>query len=381
MENKQKRLIILLGALAILSIAATLYFLYFPNFLYFKTLATLSYDAQIATQLLTNPQTIVFTKDKEVALSDLKGDKLLLVPGGNNFSDKMAGFKISQSRKYITWQSEVGIVGLDVSERKVFLIYAGEPRQSYDLSPLNDKILFVTKDNLRELNLKKDFFNSGLSLPLPKLANPKAAFNHIKYAPNGQLAYIRSIHEFNVEKKDDIETGIVNLKKSNINLLEQPFTTSVDLSPVWSNDSAKLIAWRHGLVTYDLSNHQIAALISQQNFDTLSPYAINLQNGTIAYIDSGSNNPEIIVTDSAGTILTKPVNARDKRLGEGFGILSDVGWLSENMIWFTFNSGANVRDLWIIKQDGSDMIKVIDGIDKYSLESVFMPITNAYTLY
>lgn len=382
----------LLGIIIILIIAAAFYLLSSLNLFGFKTLATLSYDVQKATQALQDPQTIVLTKGADVMLSDLKEDELILVPSGNNFSQKMANFRISHSRNYITWQSEAGIVGLDIAKRQVFLIYQGEPRQSFDLSPLEDKILFVTKDKLLEVDLTKA--STQKRLQLPKLDNPKVAFNHVKYSPNGQVAYIRSIHEIDnenfKERIADVEMAIVSFEANSINLLKEALLTSIDLAPVWSVDSGKLFTWRDGLIAYELGSQNSNEVLKVADFPSLKPYAVNPADGSFVYI-KGQNydaekpwlyNPEIALVNQEGQNLGKLLDTKDARFGkEVFGALSDVGWLDGNTIWFTYSRTSNIRDLWTIQKDGSGMTKVLDNVDQYSLDSVAMPITNAYTLY
>lgn len=379
----------------ILIIAGILYY-FFSSSGPFKTLATLSYDAQKAEQLLQDPQTIVFTKGEGVFLGDLKNDELLLVSKAANLGQKMANFKISKSRKYIAWQSEIGILGLDVAKRTVFLISKDVPRQAFDVSPVFDNILFVTKDQLLEVDLSNG--KAAKRISLPKMANPVAHFNHIKYDSSGTLAYIRSIHELPKGNVPGIaEDAVVDFKAGQVSFLASEFSDSVSLAPLWSKDSRNLLAWRpqKGLIMYDLGNKTIETLIGAEDFGLLGPYALSPDRQTITYatkkeqIKIPGDLPSKKVFGNTNVSLFNQVDqSRISLISEAqlhsqgvTGVISDIGWLGNDELWFTMAQGRTVRQLWAINRNGTNLRKIIEGFDQYSLESTQTPVTEAYTLY
>lgn len=230
---------------------------------------------------------------------------------------------------------------------------------------------------------------------MPKLSNQQAFFNHVKYSPNGTLAYIRSIHEIDqenfAERIADVEMAIVNLETNSINFLQEALLTSVDLAPVWSADSGQLFAWRDGLIGLNVSSQDSQTVIPAADFPSLKPYAINPQTDSIVYI-SGKNydaekpwdyNPEIVISTQQGQEQTKLLDTKDAHLmsKDNAGFLTDVGWLDEGTVWFAYSRTSTTRDLWAVQKDGSSITKVLDNVNQYSLNSVDLPITNSYTLY
>ena len=379
----RKKIIWATVSIAILIILATLsYLLYKHYFLSFKTLTKLNYDGAKAQELLKNPQTLAFTRNNSLYLGSLLGQEVLLAPP-QVLGQKAANFKISQSRKYIVWEAEMGVLGLDTQNQNVFLIYQGEPRQSFDLSPLADKILFLTKSEILEVNLSSGFINKRLTqLQLP---NPKFHFNQIKYSPNGQLAYLRSIHEWSGEKNEDI---ILNLQNSQMNFLKG-FSEGRSLSPLWQGN-ANFLAWRGNFISFALNNSS-RTVIDEKTFQSLGPYAYNPQNQMLAFVTrkdkvatpSGNfTNATIFISDLNGQNIKELVSSFDKNLSKNkSGSITDVGWLNQDQLWFTFNKNYSQRDLWVINKQGKDLKKALENFDQYSLESVYMPVTNAYILY
>lgn len=377
-------------------IAAGILYYYFSLSGSFKTLTTLSYDAQKAIQLLNDPQTIVITKGEEVLLSDLKSDKLLLVPQAANLGQKIANLKMSKSRKYIAWQSEVGILGINVAKRTVFLISKDAPRQAFDVSPISDNILFVTKDQLLEIDLSNGRVAKRLSLP--KIENPAAHFNHAKYNSNGTLAYIRSIHELPKENVAGIaEDAIVDLKTGQVSFLAPEFSDSVSLAPVWSADSSKLLAWRpqKGLITYSLKDAATETLIGLNDFSLLGPYVLSPDGKTILYSVKKDQikipgdlparrvfvNTHIFLYNQIDQSQTPLINEKQLQAQGITGFISDIGWLGNDQVWLMVAQRRLIRQLWTMDRSGSNLKKIIEDFDQYSLESTKTPVTEAYTLY
>lgn len=375
--------IILIAAGAVAS-----YYIYLNYFLRFTTLSVLNYDSQKAVGLLKNKDTLAFTRKDQLLIGNLAGEELLLIPSLPKFGQQSAVFKISQSGNYITWQSGQGILGLNILSRKVFLIAADLPRQSYDLSPDKDKILFLTKTKLLEVNLGNGFLNQQILLP--KLTNPKG-FNHVKYSPTGQLAYLRSIHHLlNNKMPDTSEDLIVNFKTNSMTFLATDFTNPVGLAPAWSNDSQGLFLWReNSLKRYDIPNEKIEDFINHENFWFMNPYAVNPQNGSMAFLATKpkiegqpySYNPTVAILNSPN----QPVKTYTDKMNQLFdkgssSYISDIGWLDTGRIWFAFSRDYLKIDLWTVDINTNEMKKVLSDISFYSLESVYLPIMHGFTL-
>lgn len=363
------------------------YFFFYPKyFLSFKKISSVNFDTQSAFKLLQNPQTITFTRDKALYLADLENHELLLVSDLESISKRTASLRISQSRNYITWDSDYGLLGLNIKKRQIFQISKGAPRQSFDLSSLQDKILFLTKDELLEVYLSNGRINNRLSLP--KLKDPKANFNHTKYAPNNGLAYIRSIHEWTEEKNED---ALVNFQTKKIEFLKD-FSNPVSLAPAWSKDSRELLAWRDGLVAYNLENGQVKSLVKKAAFRNLGAYAFNPQEEIIVYLtDKEMLAEKLYLSNREIFLLTLPdqiqalVSTNELKQKEEFAAgviaaISDLGWLDKDQIWLTFDYG-NKKDLWTISKDGSNLKKRLTSIGQHSLDSVYTSITKTYTLF
>ncbi len=378
---------------AVIIILAGVLYYYFNSSLHFKSLGTLQYDKQVATQILKDPTSLVFTRNGALYIGTFSGAELVLAPSVEQFGQKEASFRISKSKNYITWESDMGLVGLDVAKRNVFLIYSGEPRQSYDLSPAADYILFVTKADLIEADLNSSNVKHRISLP--RLKSNKALFNNIKYAPNGNLVYIRSIHECCTEGSEDAIVDLVNKK---VQLLNSDFSDSVSLAPVWSPDSSKIFAWRpgKGLISYNLQTNIEEVTINENQFSGLGPFMENIDGNNFVYVTakdllnpSSSSSAKVYINPSlnlfdfskSSSRVIIDSNTLNKRGVQGE--INDAGWVSGNQIWFAVREQQNDRvwNIWTVSIDGSNMKKIIPSTAQYSPTSSTVPVTRSYTLF
>lgn len=394
----KKFLIIIIGILLLLSLAGlAFFFLYSRFFLNLSTLQKLNFDSAKAVQLLQDPQTLAFTRQNDLYLGNLQGEELLVVPQETKLNNKIANLRISPSRKFITWQSEMGILGLNIDKRKVFRVYKEAPRQSFDLSPIEDRILFLTVQKLLEADLSNGFIKQQFSLP--KLGSEKIYFNHASYAPNGKLAYIRSIHEATQATPQNLPADIIiNLvTKQFSSALGNNFSDSVSLAPIWSGDSGQLIAWRpqRGLISYDLNTSATTVVIGEADFPDLASFAISPDNKSIiykAYFNQISTNEPpsarrtftnsaLMIYDQEQNTITSLLTERQLQQQSIPGQTRNLGWLNQDLIWFTLYQDNTKGDLWVIDRDSSSLTKVMENLDQHSLNNVDAPITQSYTLY
>lgn len=389
-----KKIILIIALLLILALLAGVFY-FRPGFFTSKpsqptviTQTKTSFDAEKAITLLKDPETIIITKEGQVLLNNPKGEELVLITTDSDFTSKISRPLISYNRNFLTWQSEKGLVMLDVAAQKLSFIQRDLPRQSYDLSPTEDKMLFLSPTHLMEADLTRG--TTVQRLALPKLDNPKMRLNQVKYAPNAELAYLRSIYSGDPAGKKEF---IVDLKTNELIEITDSFTEPIGLTPLWSNDSQSLLATReNSLVLYNLSDNQLTELATntedEEVIGAFGPYSINPAGTTVAYLFSGEaiefngrtrfTNPSILVLDiksgSKKTLLESgnPTLSQNKTPS-----ISDIGWLDNNQLWFvTYNNKNALQDLWVIGADGKDLKKVIPNLNSYSLESVRTPLEN-----
>lgn len=378
-ESSSKKTPFILGII-LLIILAGLYFVYSYFFVSFKTVKTLSYNTKQAVELLKDPETFTYTREGKLFIGNLSGEELLLVEA-LDINKKIASLKVSKSRKYIVWQAEKNIFAVDVAGGKMFAIYSG-PRQAFDLSPREDKLLFIRNNQLVEVSLQNGFIHRVLT-SLPTLQNPKIMLNHTKYAPNGQLTYLRSIYNGNPVGKKEF---IVDIKTGKVTLLPDALAEPIGLVPMWLQNSSQVLAARdNGLTRYTVvgNNSNTTVTSNKTTKGAFGPYNTDILNGTTVFVlaktlvsssPSGDQfiNPEVILVNQSGN-QTSLIKSNDPRLGKN-GSISDVGFLNTDQVWFTVDHQYLGRDIWVISKDGDGLKKLIENIDKHSLDSARMPL-------
>ncbi len=346
----------------------------------------IKFDAEKVAALLKDPATIVIVKDGQLLVNNLRGDEAALMTQEKDFFTKISRPLISQSRNFLTWQVEKGLVKLDISKQELFFIERDLSRQAYDLSPLEDKILFLTATHLMESNLTQN--KSRPVLPLPKLANDKMRLNQVKYSPDGQKAYLRSIYSGEPTGRKEF---VVDLKTNQVTEITNAFTEPIGLTPLWLKDSQSLLATRENSLTlYNLSDNQLTELATntedEEVIGTFGSYSLNPGGTAIAYLFSGKalevngqarfSNPAIIIMNMEDQSAETLLESKDPTLSkETISSIYDIGWLDNERLWFVTYSGKNaVQSLWVVQSDGKGLRRVIPNLDTYSLPSVRTPL-------
>lgn len=377
---------IILAIVVLLVVLITLfYFLIYRNFfLQFKSLGTLAYDKSAAQKIVNTLTPIAFTRNQDLFLGDLNGNEILLVPQNKNLTKKIASIKVSRSKKYIIWEIDTGLIKLNIASGKAFLIFSGEPRQSYDLSPVTDSILFTTQTELLEVNLDNGYIQKRFKLP--KLEYPSAHFNHVKYSPKGQLAYVRTIHECCAK---GIEDYIVDVANKTVKPL-QGFSNSGSLAPLWQGEDS-LIAWRaQGLITYHLANQSIETRIGKDLFVTLGAYTLSQETNQLFYLTARTKlpdtnmyiNPTVFTVDQNWVNEKLLLESKDSQLGINFPTtIVDIGVLDTNTIWILVRKPAGNFDIWLLNSQNKHLNKALENISLYSLDSVYSSVVESYTLF
>lgn len=395
-QKPTKAVKIILSLVLLVVLTTLFYFLIYRNlFLKFKPLAVLDYDKTAAQKIVNTITPIAFTRNQDLFLGDLDGNEILLVPQNKNLTKKIAEIKISKTRQYITWQVESGILGLDLPSKKVFLIHTGEPRQSYDLSPNEDTILFITKSQLLGVKLRSGYIEKKLTLP--RLENPDIHFNHVKYSPNSKLAYMRSIHQY---KTDEFgvkgpEDTIIELDNASISFLDKDYSIPVNLAPLWFPSSDSLIIYNGNFIRYSVSEKSYQKIEMPKINHYMKPYAINPVNQSIALISYSSedemgkkrHNPEVVVVDPKTQKAVNILDSVNEKLLEvknkyNFSaIINDLGWLDENNLWIDYRYHSNFSNLMKIDVNTKEITLVLKDIDLFSLPSIASPVNLGYTLH
>lgn len=374
-QPAQKHNHLFLGIILVI-ILAVLYLLYSHFFLKFKTVATLSYDSQKAAELLREPDTFAYTRGDKLLIGNPSGQELLL--GATDTTKNIQSLTVSKNRRYIAWQQESALYALQVSEKKVLLVYQEVPKQTFDLSPRKNNILFLTKNHLLEVSLENGYIEHRITLP-PTQKNLN--FNNALYAPSG---YAAQVGLFTPEIADRRKI-VVNLKNNDTIAVLNDFYKTCTKEPTWKDDHTFYVSKVGQLITYDIINNLSTSLVEEKNSGGIGAYSVSPTDGSIAYtvarekITVGASkielntNAEINLVDqrnnlSAGGGKTL-IKTYDPRLGYkqiGIGI-TNVGWLSDDTLWFTVNTGFSVRDVWVIGKDGSGLKKVFEQVEQYSI--------------
>lgn len=383
---------------ALLLIILTLLLFFLHQYFFaspFKILANLNYDSSNAVSLIKDSATIALSRNNGLFINNFKGKEMILFPFKKEdpMYKNIAQLKLSKSRHYITFQTDTGIMGLNIDKKQVFLIYESKQRQIYDLSPLQDKILLLINNQLVEIDLDNGITHSVLTT-LPKLDNLHQ-FNYATYSPNGSYIYIRSLHKGKSLASENI---VINLKTNQVSIFSLDDINHFSLLPIWY-DNQSLLIQKEGLSVISSKDNTLKTIVFPKNFDYIGAYALNNKKD-ITYIArevssetfSSQNYTStksaslkklrqfkpmaIYLFNSQSSTNKTLISSDEKRLNNlknQQGFIVDVSWLDNDTILFTVVYGPSEKALWKLNIKNKLAELMLNNFNQNSLDDVFHP--------